>query len=83
MTSYLLITTMGPNGDQSVSTAYTVVGGGNAGGGSDQGTATAGSSATKTGKSPGLQTGEGVMTRRFGWEGVGVLVGAVGFAALM
>ena len=77
---YVHVSTL-PNGAQSTITAVTVIGAG----GSDEPTPTGeagASSGTATG-AKGLQTGEAVMTRGFGWEGVGVLIGAVGFAVMM
>lgn len=70
-----------PNGSKSVVTAVTVVAAGNTA--VDTPSGTAGVGPTTTAASPGLQTGEAVMTRRWGKEMVLVVGGAVVFAGMM
>ena len=73
-----------PNGSKSVVTAVTIVGGGSNGGGAgDTPTGTAGVGPSSTSGSPGLQTGEAVMTRGWAKEMVLVVGGAVAFAGMM
>lgn len=81
VTSTAVRTTTLADGSQSTITAVTVIQGGANGGPTPTGDA--GVSGTKTGRAPGLQTGEAVMSRGFGMEGMAVLIGALGFAAMM
>ena len=82
-TSTLMRTSTLPDGQQSVVTAVTVVGGADDDA-VDTPTGTAGVGATGTGSGqPGLQTGEAVMTRGFGKEMAVVFGAAVGVAILL
>ena len=79
ITSTLLQTSTLPNGEQSTITAVTVIGVGG-----DEATRTAGAGPAGTsGGSPGLQTGEAVMTRGCGREMAVVLGAAVGVAFML
>ncbi|MCJ1484936.1 hypothetical protein MMC06_005109 [Schaereria dolodes] len=83
-TAVILHTTTLPDGGQSVVTAVTVVQAtGGAEGSTPSGTAGVGSGTETSGGSPGLQTGLAPRTRTWGWEVVGVLGGAVGFAMVL
>ena len=81
-TSVIVQTSTLPNGSKSVVTAVTVVGAG-ANGAADTPTGTAGVGPTSASASPGLQTGEAIMTRGWGKEMVLVVGGAVVFAGMM
>lgn len=81
-TSVVVQTSTLPDGSQSVVTAVTVVGAGASGAGETP-SGTAGVGATTTSSSPGLQTGEAVMSRGWGKEMVLIVGGAVAFAGLM
>jgi len=80
-TSVVVQTSTLPNGSKSVVTAVTVVGGSNPQVNTPTGTAGVGS--TTSASSPGLRTGEAVMTRGWGKEMVLVVGGAVVFAGMM
>ena len=82
-TSVVVQTSTLPNGSQSVVTAVTVVGAGGSEGAGDTPTGTAGVGPSSTSGSPGLQTGEAVMSRGWGKEMVLVVGGAVAFAGMM
>ena len=82
MTSTVVHTSTLPNGSQSVVTAVTVVGAGEAAADTPTGTAGVTESGTSSG-SPGLQTGEAPMTRGWCKEMVLVVGGAVGVAMMM
>ncbi|KAL6715581.1 hypothetical protein ACLMJK_006542 [Lecanora helva] len=83
-TSVVVQTSTLPNGSKAVHTAVTVVGAGDSGAGAgDTPQGTAGAAATGTSASPGLQTGEAVMTRGWGREMVAIVGGAVVFAGMM
>ena len=82
-TSVVVQTSTLPNGSQSVVTAVTVVGAGAGGGAGETPSGNAGVGATTTSSSPGLQTGEAVMTRGWGKEMVVIVGGAVVFAGFM
>ena len=69
------------NGSKSVVTATTVIPGANQEGQTPSGTAGVGT--TSTGSSPGLQTGEGAMTRSWGKEMLCVVGGAVVVAGML
>ncbi|MCJ1286835.1 hypothetical protein MMC26_006181 [Xylographa opegraphella] len=81
-TSIVLQTTTLPNGVQSTITAITIIPASNSPVVTPSGTAgaVAGSTSTAAG---GLQTGLAPRTRGLGWEAVGVLGGAVGFAMML
>ena len=80
-TSVVLQTTTLANGAQSTITAVTVIEAGNTAVVTPSGSAGAGSSTT--GPAAGLQTGLAPRSRSWGWEAVGVLGGAVGFAMVL
>ncbi|MCJ1246196.1 hypothetical protein MMC30_003401 [Trapelia coarctata] len=80
-TSVVLQTTTLANGVQSTITAITVIQAGNTAVVTPSGSAGAGSSTT--GPAAGLQTGLAPRSRSWGWEAVGVLGGAVGFAMVL
>ena len=82
-TSVVLRTTNLPNGGQSTITEYTIVKGSATGIATPSGTAgVAGGSETSTG-APSLQTNLSPRSRSLGWEVVGALGGAVGFAMML
>ena len=83
-TSVVFRTTTLPNGAQSTVTALTIVKGTETGVVTPSGTAgvAGGSSETTTG-SPGLQTNLSPRSRSLGWEVMGALGGAVGFAMVL
>lgn len=80
-TSVAFLTTSLPNGSQSVVTAVTLVTKPNEAGATPSGTAGVGT--TSTGSSPGLQTGDAAMTRRWGREMLCVVGGAVVVAGML
>jgi len=80
-TSFVVQTSSLPDGSKSIITAVTVVGAGE--GAADTPTGTAGVGSTSASASPGLQTGEAVMTKGWGKEMVLVVGGAVAFAGMM
>ncbi|MCJ1294473.1 hypothetical protein MMC34_006031 [Xylographa carneopallida] len=81
-TSIVVRTTTLPNGVQSTITAVTVIQASNSPVVTPSGTAGAVASGTST-AAGGLQTGLAPRTRGLGWEAVGVLGGAVGFAMML
>ena len=81
-TALVLQTTTLPDGSQSTITAFTVVSG--AGGNIATPTGSAGVAGTTTGPSGSLQSaGLAPRSRTWGWEVVGVMGGAVGFAIML
>ena len=80
-TSVQVQTSTLPNGSQSLVTAVTVVGASSHSAETPSGTAGVGPSGTSA--SPGLQTGEAIMTRGWGKEMVLVVGGAVAFVGMM
>ena len=80
-TSVAYLTTSLPNGSQSVVTAVTLVTKANEVGATPSGSAGVGT--TSTGSSPGLQTGDAAMTRRWGREMLCVVGGAVVVAGML
>lgn len=80
-TSVAYLTTSLPNGSQSVVTAVTVLNAPNQAGETPSGTA--GVETTSTGSSPGLQTGDAAMTRRWGREMLCVVGGAIVVAGML
>lgn len=80
-TSVVVQTSTLPNGSKSVVTAVTVVGGSNPAANTPTGNAGVGT--TTSASSPGLQTGEAVLSRGWGKEMVLVVGGAVVFAGMM
>ncbi|MCJ1438690.1 hypothetical protein MMC27_008080 [Xylographa pallens] len=81
-TSIVVQTTTLPNGVQSTITAVTVIQASNSPVVTPSGTAGAVAGGTST-AAGGLQTGLAPRTRGLGWEAVGVLGGAVGFAMML
>ncbi|MCJ1398566.1 Mucin-12 [Xylographa trunciseda] len=81
-TSIIVQTTTLPNGVQSTITAVTVIQASNSPVVTPSGTAGAVAGGTST-AAGGLQTGLAPRTRGLGWEAVGVLGGAVGFAMML
>ncbi|MCJ1386296.1 hypothetical protein MMC17_009422 [Xylographa soralifera] len=81
-TSIVVQTTTLPNGVQSTITAITVIPASNMPVVTPSGTAGAVAGGTST-AAGGLQTGLAPRTRGLGWEAVGVLGGAVGFAMML
>ena len=81
-TSIVVQTTTLPNGAQSIITAITVIQASNSPVVTPSGTAGAVAGGTST-AAGGLQTGLAPRTRGLGWEAVGVLGGAVGFAMML
>jgi len=81
-TSIVIQTTTLPNGVQSTITAVTVIEASNSPVVTPSGTAGAVAGGTST-AAGGLQTGLAPRTRGLGWEVVGVLGGAVGFAMML
>jgi hypothetical protein len=82
-TSVVVQTETLPNGGQSTITTITVLHATATAIVTPSGSAGAGTAATSTAPSAGLQTGLAPRTRGWGWEAVGVLGGAVGFAMVL